>query len=228
MSSSEVSDYGRFSGQRSNFFHTCNRLSQYLKENGSFGDLSLGLSRNFVPSGNPRPTMDLLPMIEKSGQNSVHKPMNLFPTREESTKKMDTSVTKGGPEKAQMTIFYGGQVIVFNDFPADKAKEIMLLASSNGGTTSVAPKLPESSLPVSKVVPSFVNQRPSQQIASEMPIARKKSLARFFEKRKDRIVSKGPYPYQMMSSPKAGSSSQVEESRAWLGLGAHFPVKIEH
>nr|GMC55876.1 protein TIFY 10A-like [Ipomoea batatas] len=40
---------------------------------------------------------------------------------------------------------------------------------------------------------------------------------------------KGPiYPYQMMSSPKAGSSSQVEESRAWLGLGAHFPVKIEH
>jgi jasmonate ZIM domain-containing protein len=33
------------------------------------------------------------------------------------------------PEKAQMTIFYGGQVIVFNEFPADKAKEVMILAS---------------------------------------------------------------------------------------------------
>lgn len=228
MSSSEVSDCGRFSGQRTNFSNTCNRLSQYLKENGSFGDLSLGLSRNFVPSGNPRPTMDLLPMIEKSGQKSVQKPMNFFPTREEATKKMDTntSVTKGVPEKAQMTIFYGGKVLVFNDFPADKAKEIMLLAS-NGSTTSVAPKLPESSALVPKVVPCFGNQRPPQQIASEMPIARKKSLARFFEKRKDRIVSNGPYPYQM-NSPNAGSSSKAEERKAWLGLGGHFPVKIEH
>lgn len=30
----------------------------------------------------------------------------------------------------QMTIFYGGQVLVFNDLPTDKAKEVMDLATS--------------------------------------------------------------------------------------------------
>lgn len=59
-----------------------------------------------------------------------------------------------------MTIFYGGQVIVFNDFPADRANEIMLLAgkgSSQGQSTtalnssasSLSAKIPiESTSPV--------------------------------------------------------------------------------
>lgn len=35
-------------------------------------------------------------------------------------------------EKAQMTIFYGGKVHVFNDFPADKAREVMQFAVTGG------------------------------------------------------------------------------------------------
>lgn len=34
-----------------------------------------------------------------------------------------------GPKAAQLTMFYGGQVIVFDDFPADRAHELMSFAS---------------------------------------------------------------------------------------------------
>lgn len=45
MGSSEIVDSGRlYGGARSNFSQTCNLLSQYLKENGSFGDLTLGFT----------------------------------------------------------------------------------------------------------------------------------------------------------------------------------------
>ena len=39
------------------------------------------------------------------------------------------------PQTAPLTIFYGGQVIVFNDFSAEKAKEVMDLASKGTANT---------------------------------------------------------------------------------------------
>lgn len=57
-SSSDFSEAGRFSGQKSAkeqeksaFSQTCSLLSQYLKENGTFGDLSLGMMRNLEANG---------------------------------------------------------------------------------------------------------------------------------------------------------------------------------
>lgn len=195
MASSEIVDSGRFAGHKSHFSHTCNLLSQYLKEKGSFGDLT----RNFDSAGSA--TMNLLPMIEK-------KSMSLFPQAAES-------------DKAQMTIFYAGQVIVFNDFPADKAKEIMLMASTTNKTQNPSNGL-ESAADAVNMVPSFgiqEKQMPSQPIVSDLPIARRASLTRFLEKRKDRLTAKAPYNKE--GAPKK------EENKAWLGLGAHFPVKTE-
>lgn len=53
--------------------------------------------------------------------------MNLFSVMKPVTKE---------PKGAQMTIFYAGQVYVFDDFSADRAKEIMSLATKGKNTES--------------------------------------------------------------------------------------------
>lgn len=283
------SEFAEFVGQKtarlpekSCFSLTCSLLSQYLKEKGSFGDLSLGMTCNGEGTGNgPTPemlrqtatTMNLFPVNEKQGDVSSRnmattartnfRSMDLFPQqagfapsvpKEEIQNKIDSSVNNPvtvtatatpEPQTAQMTIFYAGQVIVFNDFPADKAKEVMNLASKGSSqnltgfpsapvkTPSVfapnaatkAPVESSGSIPPSpNTIPNFGNnliqeriQPPPQTITSDLPIARKASLHRFLEKRKDRITARAPYQMNGFSA----TPSKPAESKSWLGLAAH-------
>ncbi|KZV47132.1 protein TIFY 10A-like [Dorcoceras hygrometricum] len=205
MGSTEVVDSGRFSGRRSNSFsQTCSLLSQYLKQKGgSLGELAQCLAPNFESKG----TMNLLPMIEKSD------------AKEETQ-------TKPEAETAQMTIFYAGQVIVFNDFPADKAKDVMVLASNSCATknrhSSHCPEESATSFPNivrSFGIPEQTQHTPVQPpLGSDLPIARKNSLARFLGKRKDRITENAPYQAAGIKPPSAAAKPFTAE--AWLGLGA--------
>lgn len=253
------SENAEFSAQKSgrffekpSFSQKCSMLSQYLKEKGSFGDLSLGMTRTIEPNGT---TMNFFPAIENQTNMATPRDlkfMNLFPQQAgfgssrpegEAPKMADYSLNKpatGEPERAQMTIFYGGQVIVLNDFPADKAKEVMLLASqesspnltaqanqakSNNAFPFNVTKNPidsgVSAPPSPTVVPSFggkaiqesVQQAPSP-IACDLPIARKASLHRFLEKRKDRINARAPYQIPEVAASKS------TEGNSWLGLAA--------
>lgn len=72
------------------------------------------------------------------------------------------SLGKADPERAAMTIFYNGQMIMFNDFPVEKAKEIIAMAT-NTQNPNILPYADANSVvprpAVSKVVPSFGNQR---------------------------------------------------------------------
>ncbi|KAL6974632.1 hypothetical protein U1Q18_028816 [Sarracenia purpurea var. burkii] len=264
-SSSEFVDSGRFSRQRqqarapekssSSFSQTCNLLSQYLKEKGTFVDLGLGMTTSFEAKGSS--TMNLFPVAEKSGEvpgisirNAASMSpnltsMELFPLQsgfasnfsmEKLPKEVDSRVTKSGPETAQMTIFYAGQVIVFNDFPEDKAKEVMLLAGKgsphNPATAFASTQLHKPVEPTrptpTTVVPNFGNdviqepaQRPPQPYVSDLPIARKASLTRFLEKRKDRIIARAPY--NTSNSDSTSSPPKPAESKPWLGLSAQSP-----
>ncbi|KAH6779165.1 hypothetical protein C2S52_010402 [Perilla frutescens var. hirtella] len=215
MASFEIVDSGRFSGGRSNFSQTCNLLSQYLKEKGGFGELKLGLSPSSEPKGAPAETMNLLSRIEKSASRNPRPPPPAAPF----TAGKEETQNKPEVETAPMTIFYGGQVIVFNDFPADKAKEIIALAGQSSATPnhpSAAQSPAESATSVPNVVPpTFASAQPP--LDSDLPIARKNSLARFLEKRRDRITANAPYP-----APIKAAAPQVK-AEAWLGLSPQLP-----
>nr|AEC12208.1 JAZ1 [Maesa lanceolata] len=267
--SSEFSDSVKFAGATApdksfNFSQTCTLLSQYLKEKCTFGDLSLGMS--FDGTGTPvaattSHTMNLFPMAPKSGESSGFPTrnaspmtrdlmsMDLFPqhsgfgsnlSKEEIPKMVDFSVNKPEPETAQMTIFYDGKVCVFNDFPADKAKEVMLLASKASSenpstfasTPAQKPTEPANLVPTSPNVGlNFGNnmiperaERPPQHTTADLPIARKASLTRFLEKRKDRVTARAPY---QTSYSKASPPIKVE-NKSWLGLAPQSPPQFEH
>lgn len=261
---SEFADSGRSSCTRpvrapeksSAFSQTCSLLSQYLKEKGSLGDLSLGINGNGKPEifrqtgpTTTTPIMNFFPVVKKTGELSgVSSPnafplasMDLFPqqsgfaSKEEVPNKVDSSANKSEQETAQMTIFYGGKVIVFNDFPAEKAKEVMLLASKESSqrpTTFASmpvqnPIEPINLVPASaNVVSNFGNriqerpQQTPQPRVTEIPIARKASLTRFLEKRKDRITARAPY----QSSNFSAYPPKSAESKSWLGLAAQSPI----
>ncbi|CAH2036876.1 unnamed protein product [Thlaspi arvense] len=276
-SSMECSDFAasrRFSGKPS-FSLTCSRLSQYLKEKGSFGDLSLGMAckpevnsnGNFGVSRQPTTTMSLFPCEASMAAQDV-KPKNLFPReaasfsssssslpKEDALKMTQATTTtrsvKPEPQTAPLTIFYAGQVIVFNDFSAENAKQVMSLASKGTATTSFTgfttsnlnqsvytPNFPKKQTEITTVniapTPSQVHhhlmktaaqepiQSSSTPMTCELPIARRASLHRFLAKRKDRVTSKAPY--QLCDPAKASSKPQTGDnnSTSWLGLAAEI------
>ncbi|KAK3125685.1 hypothetical protein QOZ80_7BG0608400 [Eleusine coracana subsp. coracana] len=218
-------------GERAtSFAMACSLLSRLVRENGAaVAELGLGIKGEAAPV-----TMSLLPGAGGEETERKKETMELFPqsagfgTQDASS---DAAREQEKKEKQQLTIFYDGKVVVFDDFPADKAKDLMQLASKGSPVVHVG--LPQSSAPaavtdntkVQKVAPVPVSTLPGAQAdaqkpaprpnVSDMPIARKASLHRFLEKRKDRLNAKMPY----LTSQEATPVKKEPESQPWLGLG---------
>ncbi|KAL2338803.1 hypothetical protein Fmac_013249 [Flemingia macrophylla] len=232
---STSSEYSGFSGhfpppEKSTFSQTCTLLSQYLKEKGNFGDLTLGMNCSLETNGSSETschsatTMELFPVIMTQRNPTAMdflSPQTAVPLHSEVPTIVKPSLFKSmekEPKASQLTIFYAGQVVVFDDFPADKVEEIISLVSKKtpqqSRNSSAYAHTHNQNHP--SFVPNITPQTPSRPIACDLPIARKISLHRFLEKRKDRIAAKAPY---QTHTPKFVSDMPAE-SMAWLGLSA--------
>ncbi|WOH04090.1 hypothetical protein DCAR_0623496 [Daucus carota subsp. sativus] len=121
----------------------------------------------------------------------------------------------GGTEvkNGQMTIIYAGQVLVFDDFSAVKANEVMQLASKYVNASKVVEN-PSNSMAFASSMGSISGsveaqneiKQQAQPIWLDLPIARRASLHRFLSKRKDRASSRGPY---QLHKPSAESPKEL-------------------
>uniref|UniRef100_A0A0D9X1G5 Protein TIFY n=1 Tax=Leersia perrieri TaxID=77586 RepID=A0A0D9X1G5_9ORYZ len=220
-------------GERAtSFAMACSLLSRYVRQNGAAAaELGLGI-RGEAEATRAAATMSL------GGEEAEKKKetMELFPQsagfgQQDATAADADASRDQEQEKRQLTIFYGGKVLVFNDFPADKAKGLMQLASNGSpvaqnitppAPTTVTDNTKVQMAPVSSLPTAQVDaQKPARANASDLPIARKASLHRFLEKRKDRLNSKTPY----QASSDASPVKKELERQPWLGLGPNGVVK---
>ncbi|ERM99472.1 protein TIFY 10b isoform X1 [Amborella trichopoda] len=212
---------GISSERGSSFACTCNRLSKYMREKGSLPELSLGIAGFHDGRAKSNSHLAIFPTYslskkEVSDNFSGIKSMDLFPQQSGFGPTLPTNKPNSGSStstdfrsiaeqrKAQMTIFYDGKMVLIDDVSAEKAKIIMLMAANGAGCPQNSGSVP---LPANT---SSSNHRSSvsSKNFSDMPMARKASLQRFLEKRKDRIKSTAPFP------PKPVVKSA--EKPAWL------------
>ncbi|KAK4756636.1 hypothetical protein SAY87_006763 [Trapa incisa] len=239
--------------EKRSFSQTCILLSRYLKDNKvALGHL-IHVNRPFMIQGydlyvdhyaagkmqcelgqfnlTPMSGSPENPMANSTPGNQPYqcpKTMNLFPQYADSSAK-PFGATEEHHDAAQMIISYAGQVAVFDDLPAEKANEILLLAEKErsfqafASQTTFAWRVPNNQIESNVTVHPCPNTMQDcirwrvMPIASSFPQARRCSLQRFLKRRKDRLLSK----HYARSVPAKLASFKSRDDRSWINLAAN-------
>lgn len=212
--------------EKTSFALACGLLSQYMKENGNTLNLSLGVSEAYQ-----RPTtMRFLPGAEVETETemggtgnafvsvSSKNEIELFP-QSAGFKASNPSENKPEKEaeKSQLTMFYGGKVLVFDNYPVEKAEELMNFAGTRSSTSCNSTYMPPTSS--SQISVTDKSTVPSTTI----PLARvqipRAAVKQFLEKRKDRLNAKAPYQQVSPNKKEIVASNKKDIEVSWLGLG---------
>ncbi|KAM3315735.1 hypothetical protein ACQJBY_034079 [Aegilops geniculata] len=172
------------------FALACGVLSQYVKAEQKMSSVA---AVAVAPRAPPATTLSLMPGADVD--------------------QAAATADEAGPATATatpLTIFYGGRVVVFEDFPADKAAEVMRMAATAGVERAAVTPAPA---PAPATAPAAL---------ADLPIMRKASLQRFFEKRKDRLGARAPYarPAAPAANKESEDKSASASSSSWLGLAS--------
>ncbi|KAL5201704.1 hypothetical protein ABZP36_036058 [Zizania latifolia] len=227
MGGEEMAGRATAAKDKSSFAVTCSLLSQYLKgKKGGLQGLGLGMAPAAVEAGGAfrQPTtMNLLagldaPTEEANAADSARLSLEKAATEPPLEAPIDQQNSENAREAAveqvqQLTIFYGGKVVIFDNFPSTKVKDLLQIVSSGDEVDKTTGAASPQSLP-----------RPAQNNLSDLPVARRNSLHKFLEKRKGRITANAPY---QTNSSSVAPSKQANGDKSWLGFGQEVAIKQE-
>lgn len=206
---------------KTSFAATCSLLSQYLKEKKGglqgLGGLAMAPAAG-AGAFRPPTTMNLLSALDAPAEEPHEKATAGEPKDHDKRTAGNPREAARDEEAQQLTIFYGGKVVVFDKFPSTKVKDLLQIMNPAGGdgVDRAGATVPTQNLPT-----------PSHNSLSDLPIARRNSLHRFLEKRKDRITAKAPYQVNSSVGVEAPKQAAGAEKKPCLGLGQEATVKQE-